>query len=156
MPRQNGALIDPAVGKKSIRRLGVGPILASQRDGLPEPTGQLPSELPEPSAKPRVTKPAAGQFPVESLKSPARWGAALLLNRLLEQFTPFMFWHLDGSSYTIEVDSSRHPRCPLNLWVIESHAGRLRLQHRQRRSELTHTGTSHRDTVRQVALNSGS
>jgi hypothetical protein len=72
MPCQDRRFIDPAVRKESIRRLGVRPILASQWDGLPEPAGQLPNKLPESPAQPRVTKPAASQFLVESLRCPAR------------------------------------------------------------------------------------
>jgi len=42
MPIQNRHLTNPPVGKESIRRLGVRPVLASQRDCLTQSGCQLP------------------------------------------------------------------------------------------------------------------
>lgn len=72
VPRPNRRFVDPPVGKESIRRLGIRPVLASQWDGLSESGCQLPNKFPESPSEPRVTKPAAGQFLVESLRGPTR------------------------------------------------------------------------------------
>ena len=99
MPGQNRRLIDPPIGKEPICRLGVGPILASQRNGLAQSGCQLPDQLPKSPSKSRVTEPAARQFLVESLRCPARGRSAGTLQRLLKQFNPSLFWHLAGSFY---------------------------------------------------------
>jgi len=125
------------------RLIGFGPSLASQRDGLPEPTGQLPGELSESSAKSCVAKPAARQFSVESPDPSTQRGVAPSLDRCLEQFNPFMFWKLDGSFYTVEVNSLRRCPMPLNLRVIESKTGRLPHLDYLRISGITSPASSH-------------
>jgi hypothetical protein len=66
MTGQNVRLANPLIGEKAIGSLGVGPILANQRDALPHGAPDLGQQLrnPEPLAKPRVAKLASGGFSI--------------------------------------------------------------------------------------------
>jgi hypothetical protein len=55
---------------------------------------QLPNQFPKSPSESRVTKPAACQFLVESLRRPARSRGAGTSQSPLKQFSPFLFWHL--------------------------------------------------------------
>ena len=54
MSRQDRSLSDSPVGEKLVLGLGVGPVLARQRDLLPELPPQLPDVFAEPAAQPGV------------------------------------------------------------------------------------------------------
>ena len=64
MTGQNVRLADPVIGEKAIGGLGVGPILANQRNALPHGALDLGQQLAEPLAKPRVAKFAPGGFSI--------------------------------------------------------------------------------------------
>jgi hypothetical protein len=106
MPGQNGGLMDPPIGEESIRRLGVRPVLASQRNGLAETGCQLPNQPSKSSSESGVTEPAASQFLVESLRRPARSRSAGTLQRLLKQFQPSLFWHPARSFYSSKLSGA--------------------------------------------------
>ena len=54
MTGQNVRLADPVIGEKAIGSLGVGPILADQRNALPHGAPDLRQQFAEPLAKPRI------------------------------------------------------------------------------------------------------
>ena len=77
MTGQNVCLADPVIGEKAIRSLGVGPILANQRNALPHGAPDLGQQLAEPLAKPRVAKFAPGGFSINpTFASGCRTGSA--------------------------------------------------------------------------------
>ena len=75
---QNIRLVDPIVGQKAIGRLGVGPVLADQRNALAHGAPDLRHQLAEPLAQALVGKTAASKlainprvgFPVHWHRSP--------------------------------------------------------------------------------------
>jgi hypothetical protein len=115
MPRQNGPLIDSAIGKESICRLGVTPILASQGDGLAESTGQLTGEAAESPPETSVAETAASQFFIERCYSACQ-GITRSAQGLLKQFDKLLFWHLAVPFYT---STSHAAPVARYLWVIE-------------------------------------
>jgi hypothetical protein len=60
MARQNVRFIDPVIGEKAIRRLGVCPILANERNALPDVAPDPLKQHAKSLAKPRVAKFAPG------------------------------------------------------------------------------------------------
>jgi hypothetical protein len=107
VPVQNRCFIDPPVGKESVRRLSIGPILTSQRNGLAEAGCQLPNQPSKSPSESGVTEPAARQFLIESLRRPARGRSVGTLQRLLKLFNPSLFWHPAGSFYASELSGAR-------------------------------------------------
>src|SRR6266480_387433 len=61
---QNVRLADPLVGEETIGRLGVGPILADQRNTLSHRAPDLRQQFAESVAKPRIPKFASGDFSI--------------------------------------------------------------------------------------------
>ena len=64
MTGQNIRLADPVIREKAIGSLGVGPILANQRNALPHGAPDLGQQFAESVAKPRIPKFASGCFPI--------------------------------------------------------------------------------------------
>ena len=64
MTGQNVRLADPVIREKAIGSLGVGPILASQRNALPHGAPDLGQQFTESVTKPRVPKFASGDFSI--------------------------------------------------------------------------------------------
>jgi hypothetical protein len=77
MTGQNVRLADPVIGEKAIGSLGVGPILANQRNALPHGAPDLSQQFAESVAKPRVAKFAPGSFSINpTFGSGCRSGSA--------------------------------------------------------------------------------
>jgi hypothetical protein len=64
MTGQNVRLADPVIREKAIGGLGVGPILANQRNALPHGAPDLGQQFAESVAKPHVPKFASGGFSI--------------------------------------------------------------------------------------------
>src|SRR6266567_1282203 len=74
---QNVRLADPLVGEETIGRLGVGPILADQRNTLSHGAPDLSQQFAESVAKPRIPKFASGDFSINpALGTGDRLGSA--------------------------------------------------------------------------------
>jgi hypothetical protein len=65
MPRQDRTFVDRRVRKESVGRLGVGPILAGQGNGLTERAIQLAHQLAQPFAEASIAKSSAIDFRVD-------------------------------------------------------------------------------------------
>jgi hypothetical protein len=61
---QDIRLADRIIRQESIGRLGVGPILANQRNALSHSTTDLRQQFAKPAAKPRMPKFASSDFPI--------------------------------------------------------------------------------------------
>jgi hypothetical protein len=61
---QDIRLADPIIRQESIGRLGVGPILANQRNALSHSATDLRQQFAKPAAKPRIPKFASSDFPI--------------------------------------------------------------------------------------------
>ncbi len=59
MAPKNIFFAHPVVGEEAVGRLRVGPVLAGQRNALPEPDFHTRDQLAKPAVKPAVAKPAA-------------------------------------------------------------------------------------------------
>ena len=66
---QDVRFADPVVGEKTIGRLGVGPILADQRNALPHGAPDLRHQLAKPLVQTLVCKTAASEL---TIKPPIR------------------------------------------------------------------------------------
>src|SRR5216684_1254475 len=66
MTRQNIRLADPLVGEKTIGRLGVGPVLAHQRNALAHGAPNLRHQFMEPLVQALVGKTAASELTIDS------------------------------------------------------------------------------------------
>src|SRR5260370_899965 len=67
-------LADPVVGEKAIGRLGVGPILADQRNALPHGAPDLRHQLAEPLVQALVRKTAASKLAIKPcVSSSVHW-----------------------------------------------------------------------------------
>jgi hypothetical protein len=64
MARQDVRFVDPVIGEKAIRRLGVCPILANERNALPDVAPDPLKQHAKSLAKPRVAKFAPGDFAI--------------------------------------------------------------------------------------------
>jgi hypothetical protein len=64
MARQNVRFVDPVIGEKPIRRLGVCPILANKRNALPDVAPDPLKQHAKSLAKPRVAKFAPGDLAI--------------------------------------------------------------------------------------------
>jgi hypothetical protein len=64
MTGQNVRLADPVIREKSIGSLGVGPILANQRNALPHGAPDLGQQFAESITKPRIPKFTSGGFSI--------------------------------------------------------------------------------------------
>jgi hypothetical protein len=64
MTRQNGLLVDALIGKKTVGRLRIGPVLAHEGDGLPRGTGDLSKQLSKPLEEPYILKLASAELSV--------------------------------------------------------------------------------------------
>src|ERR671912_2606349 len=58
-------LADPVVGEEAVGRLGVGPVLAGERDALPHRARHLDEQRAQPPAQPLVREPAAGDLAID-------------------------------------------------------------------------------------------
>jgi hypothetical protein len=78
---QNVRLADPVIGEKAIGSLGVGPILANQRNALPHGAPDLSQQFAESVAKPRVAKFAPGSFSINPTVAADVGAGARLVSR---------------------------------------------------------------------------
>jgi hypothetical protein len=62
MPAQDGLLVDVVVGQEAVRGLGVGSVLACERDRAPDAAAELMKQAAQSFAQSRVMEPAAGDL----------------------------------------------------------------------------------------------
>ncbi len=64
MTGQNVRLANPVIGEKAIGRLGIGPILANERNALTHSAPDPLKQFAEPLAKPRILKFASDNLSI--------------------------------------------------------------------------------------------
>jgi hypothetical protein len=72
VPAQNIAFVHPLIGKESIGRFGVGPILARERNALSDPASHPDQKLAKPFAKTRIPEDVLVNFPIDPTGCTAR------------------------------------------------------------------------------------
>lgn len=65
MPFEDLGLADPLVGEEAVSRLGVGPVLASQRNALAHGVAHPLQQRPQSLVQTRISEAAAGSLPIE-------------------------------------------------------------------------------------------
>jgi hypothetical protein len=99
--------------------------LAGQWNRLPEPSLELPHELLKSAAQqPGILKLAAPKVLPEKSGRAIGGRRRFACPSSLKQFDPFLFWHSRGILPSPHRNSTE---IGLDLWVIESSTGRLRI-----------------------------
>src|SRR5271167_4447270 len=133
MARQNVSFADAMIGKKTVGRLRVRPILANERNTLPYVAADPLKQCAKSLAKPRIPKLAPGDFtinprccktgdsiivPVRAVTQRQAHGAPSLPNQVLSNESQRIL--------PIQVFISRStPQTHPELWVIERFTGRI-------------------------------
>ena len=128
MARQNVSFADAMIGKKTVGRLRIRPILANERNTLPYVAADPLKQCAKSLAKPRIPKLAPGDFtinprccktgdsiivPVRAVTQRQAHGAPSLPNQVLSNESQRIL--------PIQVFISRStPQTHPELWVIES------------------------------------
>jgi hypothetical protein len=64
MTPQDVSFADTAIGQEPISCLGIGPVLADERNALPHCAPDLPKQLAESRAKSGILEPGSGKFAI--------------------------------------------------------------------------------------------
>jgi hypothetical protein len=120
MPRQNIGFTDPVIGEKAIGCLRVNPILADQRNALPQGTSHPCNQFAQPPFQTLVSKMTPRNLAVKPTQ-------LFLIHRTAPDSVP------DKESYTIGAGQQDRFKKGRSLWVIERLTGGLRPALRWRR-----------------------
>src|SRR4029077_6560770 len=135
MARQNVSFADAMIGKKTVGRLRIRPILANERNTLPYVAADPLKQCAKSLAKPRIPKLAPGDFTINPRCCKTGDSIIVPVRAVTTASSPWSTLPPEsGAQQRITKDSSdssfhlqKYPQTHPELWVIERQTGRLQL-----------------------------
>jgi hypothetical protein len=131
MSGENVAFVDALIGQEAIGRLGIGPILAGERDASPHGVAHLIEQTAEPLRKPRVPKIASAcllinpTIPITRRTRNATRGPSLISHEAPRPVIRVLSNESQVIHRTQLFSPNRRPHRRPEFWVIESFTGRV-------------------------------